>query len=171
MNISHTVDFNFSLTLPKRTAIAFVQDVTTSLGQASFLTELHLTHAPKPVVTASIPVNAALFAQQTLQFASQLETTPDGARLHALPIDSDKPGWAEVSGEATVLPTPQGSSVSYHFDITIHLRLPEPEKWGGKALMKMIEFTAGRVLESITAEFPEAVQRAAQAAEEAYSAA
>lgn len=60
--------------------------------------------------------------------------------------------------------------MGYDFDITIHLNLPEPEKWGGRALLKMIHFTAQRVLESIAADFPEAIQTAATETEAAYQA-
>jgi len=169
MNLSHAVSFSFSLNLPYSAGVDFVRDVEKSLSKASFIQDLEVVNSPDTVVTANLPVNAALFGQQLLMFRSCLHTTPKGARLEALSIDTDKPGWAEVSGEAVVSPLPTGSQVDYTFDITIHLRLPKAEKWGGQALTKMIEFTAQRVLENITASFPSAVQDAAQEVEAAYT--
>lgn len=170
MNLSHAVTFTFDLSLPQSAAVLFVRDVEASLSRADFIEDLQVHYEPEAVVTANLPVNAALFGQQLLEFRSRLHPTPAGARLEALPIETDSPGWAEVSGEAIVKPLPAGSQVEYRFDITIHLRLPTPEKWGGKALIKMIEFTAQRVLENITSSFPSAVQAAAQEVEAAYAA-
>ena len=167
MNLSHAVSFTFDLNLPPAAAVRFVRDVTLSLSKADFIENLQVTDN---LVNAHLPVNAALFGQQRLEFRSRLHPTKRGARLEALDLETDAPGWAEVSGEAQVGSAPGGSVVEYRFDITIHLKLPTPEKWGGKALVKMIEFTARRVLENITANFPAAVQAAAQEAEAAYAA-
>lgn len=167
MKLTHAVTFDFTLGLPQQDAIAFVRDVETSLSQARFIEGLEVDS--NALVTASLPVNAALFGQQTLQFTSKLISTPKGAVLEPQQITTSAPGWAEVAGEAVVSPAPNGSAVRYHFDITIHLRLPEPEKWGGAALTKMIEFTASRVLERITASFPAAVQSAATEVEARYA--
>jgi hypothetical protein len=168
MELSHSVSFTFDLALPHVAAVDFVRDAKTSLSQADFIENLQVDDAG--AVTAYLPVNAALFGQQLLEFRSLLLPTPKGAELQALPLETEELGWAEVSGEATVSPKPVGSEVQYHFDITIHLRLPQPEKWGGRALTKMIEFTAQRVLENITSSFPKAVQRAAQQVEAAFAA-
>ena len=51
----------------------------------------------------------------------------------------------------------------------MHLDLPEPEKWGGRALMKMVEYTADRMLERIAAQFPEAIERAAKVFEATFA--
>ena len=173
MKLTHAVPFEFDLSLGVQSAISFVQDAETSLSRASFIRDMKVTPvAPgddASFVRASIPINAALFGQQTLSFQSLLEPTPRGARLVALPFEEDKMGWAEVAGEATVYPLPHGTRVTYHFDITIHLDLPEPEKWGGRALTKMIQFTAQQVLERIAGEFPKAVQAAAAEVEAKYS--
>lgn len=171
MQLSHAVDFTFALTLSRAAAGDFVRDVKTSLSKASFIENLEVLDN---IVTASLPVNAALFGQQLLHFRSKLVPTVKGARLEPLPLETDpqeekQVGWAEVAGEAFVKPLPQGSEVSYHFDITIHLHLPKAEKWGGKALTRMIEFTAKHVLETITSGFPKAVQEAAKEVERAYS--
>jgi hypothetical protein len=166
MQLTHTVDFTFSLALSQAAAVEFVRDAKHSLSKASFIENLEQHEG---IVTASLPVNAALFGQQVLHFRSRVLPTPKGARLEPLPLETDQVGWAEVAGEASVKPLPQGSQVTYHFDITIHLRLPKAEKWGGKALTRMIEFTAKHVLETITSGFPVAVQAAAKEVEQAYS--
>lgn len=171
MQLTHAVDFTFALTLSQVAAVDFVRDVEKSLSKATFIEDLESTGN---IVTASLPVNAALFGQQLLHFRSKLVPTVKGARLEPLPLDTDpaeekQVGWAEVAGEALVKPLPQGSEVTYHFDITIHLLLPKAEKWGGKALTRMIEFTAKHVLETITSGFPKAVQEAAKEVEKAYS--
>lgn len=168
LKITHSVQFDVDLELSQPEAILFVRDAERSLSQANFIEELeHFCLEGQAHVRARIPVNAALFGQQTLVFESRLEPIPKGARLTGVPLEAYHPGWAEVTGEAIVRPLPEGSHVSYHFDITIHLSLPEPERWGGQALTKMIQFTAQRVLESISAEFPKAVQAAATELEEA----
>lgn len=169
MNIIHDVGFTFDLALEQSLAVSFVRDVGRSLSRAEFLEELRVTEAEATLVSASIPVNAALFGQQRLPFTSELLATPSGARLRGLPLPEARPGWAEVSGEALVTPLPGGSRVRYDFRIAIHLDLPEPEKWGGRALLKMIEYTAARVLENITASFPAAVKAAARALEAAHA--
>jgi hypothetical protein len=166
MQLTHAVDFTFSLALSQVAAVDFVRDAKTSLSKASFIENLD---QQDNIVTASLPVNAALFGQQVLHFRSRVVPTIKGARLEPLTLETDQIGWAEVAGDAIVKPLPQGSQVTYHFDITIHLLLPKAEKWGGKALTRMIEFTAKHVLETVTSGFPTAVQDAARERERAYS--
>lgn len=170
MDLTHAVRFGFALGLPPAAATAFVRDVRTSLAHASFIEDLSVEGELEPTVSARLPVNAALFGQRRLEFRSRLQRSPHGARLLALPFETDEPGWAEVAGEAEVRPDPAGSWVAYSFDITIHLRLPKAEKWGGQALTKMIHYTAQHVLTSLTAEFPAAVQAAAREVEASYAA-
>ena len=166
MRLTHHVSFDFQLALDRPTAIAFVRDVERSLSHADFLHGLATT--PDGEVHAELPVNAALFGQQRLRFRSRVQPTPQGARLVALDLE-DVPGWAGVSGEARVSPQPEGSRVDYRFEIEIHLALPEPERWGGRALTKMIEVTAERVLARISARFPGAVREAAREYEAAFA--
>ena len=171
MKITHAVHFAFDLSLAQREAVAFVQDAQQSLSKASFIRNLEVSQASagEQRVEASIPINAALFGQHDLSFESVLVPNARGARLEPRTPNTPKMGWAEVAGDAEVRPLPSGSHVEYHFDITIHLDLPQPEKWGGQALTKMIHFTAQRVLEGVAAEFPKAVQDAAAETEAAYS--
>lgn len=165
MTLTHDIAFTFELALEPQLATAFVRDVATSLRRADFLEALEVRPQPgrpEAVVAASLPVNAALFGQQRLPFESVLTPTPTGARLSGLPLAAARPGWAQVSGEADVAPVAGGSRVRYRFEIAIHLDLPEPEKWGGRALLSMIEFTASKVLERVSARFPEAIRAAAR---------
>jgi len=185
MKITNTVTFDIHLALEQASALDFVRDVRKSLASASFLSVLCVSDVPADIVPAtlaeptegqvsqhvqaSIVVNAALFGERALSFQSYVRPTAKGATLEALPFDEPKLGWAEVSGDAVVYPLPQGSRIRYHFDITIHLDLPEAEKWGGRALSKMIHFTAQRTLERIVDEFPIAIQAAADATHAQYT--
>ena len=166
MKISNVVHFEFELALGLETAVRFVQDVQQSLSKASFIHDMQLWHdSGQQHLRASIAVNAALFGQHDLSFESIVHPEAQGAWLEPQVLSEKALGWAEVGGRARVQGLAQGSHVSYDFDITIHLDLPEPEKWGGRALLKMIHFTAERVLSTITEAFPAAVQEAADAFE------
>ncbi len=167
MKIAHAVHFTFDLELPPAEAVEFVRDVRRSLAKADFIRDMQVFSASEQTrVRAVLPVNAAFFGQQELTFESVLSHAARGAVLSPVALTEPKLGWAEVAGRAEVtgLETPgrpNGSRVVYDFDVTIHLNLPEPEKWGGRALLKMIHFTAQRVLENIAEDFPRAVQAAA----------
>lgn len=170
MTLHHQVVFDLELALPRAEALAFVRDVPRSLARATFLEALTVVPGAPDVVRAALPVNAAFLGQRSLPFESELVVTDGGARLIGRPIDPDGPGWAEVDGEAEVAaraPGVGGARVRYRFDVRVHLRLPEPERWGGRALLHMIEFTARSVLERVTAQFPAAIQAAATEAEAA----
>lgn len=195
MKITNTVTFDIHLALEQAAALDFVRDVRKSLAEASFLSDLRVSDVPADIalealphfntmlvntaldgertalqhVQASIVVNAALFGERALSFQSYVRPKAKGATLEALPFDEPKLGWAEVSGDATVHPLPQGSRIRYHFDITIHLDLPEADKWGGRALSKMIHFTAQRTLERIVNDFPIAIQAAADTMQARYT--
>lgn len=165
MTLDHEVSFDLDLALTPDDALAFVRDVPRSLSRADFLRSLRLEGEAPTVVVAELPVNAALFGQRLLPFRSELRHTERGALLRALPIEHDGPGWAAVDGEAEVAPGPAGSRVRYHFKVRVHLRLPDAERWGGQALLRMIEYTAQTVLERVTASFPQALRAAARDAE------
>lgn len=162
MRLTRHVAFDVPSTLDRSTAVSFVRDAERSLSHADFLAVLHQDR--DGIVSAELPVNAALFGQQRLRFRSRLRATPSGALLEGCTLD-DVPGWARVSGEASVVQAPVGSRLDYRFVIEIHLALPEPERWGGRALVKMIEVTADQVLRRVCERFPEAVRSAARAYE------
>jgi hypothetical protein len=140
-----------------------VRDVPLSLSRAAFIRSLQMQPGNPATVIATLPVNAALFGQRLLPFSSTLHPTPKGAKLVSQALDAPGPGWARVDGEAHVEPTPGGSRVRYQFNVRVHIRLPEPERWGGQALLSMIEYTAKTVLERVTASFPDALRAAALA--------
>jgi len=165
VTLDHQVDFDIELALTPAEALDFVRDVPRSLAHADFLHELRLEGVEPRLVTAELPVNAALFGQRRLPFRSALEATPRGARLVGQRLEHDGPGWAQVDGDAEVVPSPTGARVRYRFHVQVHLRLPEAERWGGRALLRMIEYTAQTVLERVTAAFPAALDRAARDAE------
>lgn len=171
MMLEHQVVFDLELALPRAEALAFVRDVPRSLAKATFLEALTVVPGEPELVRAALPVNAAFLGQRSLPFESELVVTDAGARLIGRSLDPDGPGWAEVDGEAEVAPLAgaargaDGARVRYRFDVRVHLRLPEPERWGGRALLHMIEFTARSVLERVTAQFPAAIQAAAVEAE------
>jgi len=171
VTLDHEVSFDLDLALAPEDALAFVRDVPRSLSRADFLRSLRLEGEDPTVVVAELPVNAALFGQRLLPFRSELLRTERGAVLRALPIDHDGPGWAAVDGEAEVSPGVTGSRVRYHFKVRVHLQLPDAERWGGQALLRMIEYTAQTVLERVTAAFPQALRAAASDAEAAVAAA
>lgn len=172
MELTHEISFTFDVALDRPRAEAFVRDAGSSLARADFLEDVTVVpcrDAPEAsLVHAALPVNAAMFGQQRLRFASRIEPCPAGARLVGLDIE-DRPGRARVSGEARVAPLPNGSRVDYRFHIAIHLDLPEPERWGGKALLKMVEITAQGVLHRVTSRFPAAVREAARAHEATFA--
>lgn len=162
MKLEHSVAFELPVAMPQPAAIAFVRDVPGSLAHADFLQSLLVDG---DTIRATLPVNAALFGQRLLPFVSQLRETEQGARLIGLHIEPSGPGWARVAGEAAVEPNPAGgSTLRYRFDIEVHIELPEAERWGGRALLRMIEYTAKTVLERVTAAFPRAIAEAAEAA-------
>ncbi len=165
MTFEHAVRFELDVGLPEVEAIGFVRDVSSSLARARFLRDLEVTPGEageSAVVTATLPVNAALFGQRDLPFRSLLHVEPDGARLEGLPLEVAGPGWARVSGRARVTPQGAGSRLDYAFDIRVNVTLPEPERWGGRALTKMIAYTANAVLARVTEAFPAAVEAAAE---------
>jgi hypothetical protein len=171
VTFDHEVRFELGVALAPEQAVAFVQDVPRSLARAHFLRDLRVgpgTAGGPAVVEASLPINASLFGQRDLPFRSLLHATASGARLDGVDVASAGPGWAHVSGEATVRPAEAGGSfVRYRFAIRVYVRLPPADRWGGKALTRMIEYTAKSVLRQVTAAFPDAVGQAARAAEAA----
>lgn len=169
MRISHSVAFDVTLSLPHASALEFVRDARQSLSKATFVEDLTARAEAQGLhIGACIPVNAALFGQRRLRFESVLRPTPNGAMLQALELNHDRPGWAQVSGRADVRSHPAGALARYRFDVTIHLKLPAADKWGAHALVKMIRFTAKRMLETISSEFPVAVQQAAREVEKVH---
>lgn len=161
MELSYPFSFRVELACGFDDALVFVRDVSASLKYAEVLTDLQVIAGEPSVISASLPVSAALFGQHELPFRSALHPTGDGAELEALPVEARGPGSAEVAGSAKVRSALSGSVVDYSFVITVRLRLPEGSKWGEKALLKMVNLTAGSVLRSVASRLEPAVARAA----------
>jgi hypothetical protein len=167
VTLDHVIGFEVPIAAPAPVAVAFVQDVARSLEYARFLRGLRVDAGPPSVVEASLPINAALFGQRDLPFRSTLTPTQHGARLDGLDVSPSGPGWAMVSGDAVVRASGGGSIARYDLLVTVHVALPEADRWGTRALVRMIEYTAETVLTRLTAAFPEAVARAAHETERA----
>lgn len=164
MTFDHAVRFELDVDLDHAAAVEFVRDVGASLARASFLRDLEVgppDGSGAALVAATLPVNAALFGQRDLPFRSRLHHVQGGARLEGLDLEVDGPGWARVSGDVAVTRVEGRARLSYAFDITVHVALPEPERWGGQALTRMIAFTATTVLRRVTDAFPAAIAEAA----------
>jgi len=161
VDLSHEIRFSLDVELGPNAARTFVRDVPRSLRRADFLADLQVVTSHPPIVSAAIPVSAALFGQRELPFRSELHHTPSGARLVPTEFAFDGPGRADVSGEAEVSPSGTGSRLDYSFNITVRVLLPESDHWGAQALVKMIRFTARTVLQRVMDRLPQAVAEAA----------
>jgi len=162
LKLTENLEFAFASPLVEAAALAFVRDVELSLASSHLLEGLEVTGGQPQLVRASLPVNTPLFGRRELPFVSELHHTATGAVLVPAPAASDGRGWAEVGGEARVTPNGAGSHVAYALNLTIYLRLPEADRWGTRALTKMIEMTAGSVLRQLSERLKGSVEQAAQ---------
>lgn len=167
IRLTREVRFDIPTQLDAQESLEFLRNPSLALQEVDFLSRV-LVH-PDKRVTAELPVNAAFFGKRTVRFDSQVENLPNGARLVSLP-SMDETAVVKVAGQATVGDGAEGSILRYDFQFELIVHVPEPERWGGRALLKMVEFTADRMLEKITAEFPEAVRVAAQRQEAVHAA-
>lgn len=161
LRFSRAISFQLELEMSESEALAFVRDVPRSLAHADFITDLRLRHGSPPSVSASLPVSAALFGRRELPFESEIHHQPAGASLRPLPLSGESRGWVELAGEVDVAANGSGSRASYAFEVTAHLRLPIADRWGTRALTKMIELTAASLLRDLVARLPAAIERAA----------
>lgn len=167
IRLTREVRFDIPTQLGAQESLDFLRSPSLALQEVGFLTDVRVH--PDKRVTAELPVNAAFFGKRTVRFNSQVENLPNGARLVSLP-SMDETAVVKVAGQATVVEGPNGANLQYDFQFELIVHVPEPERWGGRALLKMVEITADRVLEKITAEFPEAVRIAAQRHEAVHAA-
>lgn len=167
MRLTEDLRFGFSTQLSEAAALAFVRDVERSLAGQHLADSLRVQSGSPTLVSASLPVNTPLFGRRELPFVSELHVTPSGARLVPTTTETQGRGWAEVGGEAQVVPEGAGSRIDYALDLTIHLQLPEADRWGTKALTKMIELTASSVLRQLSERLRSSVESAANAYREA----
>jgi hypothetical protein len=147
MNIEAAREFVLPFAGSSSEAVLFLRDVRRSLAQVRFITDLRLEGQE---VMANLLVDVPVLGEQRLDFASRLESHPDGADLIALPRSGK--AWAEVSGQGRVREE-TGVQILYALQIVVHLELPVGEKWGGKAFEKMVQATAKSAIQRLTLEF------------------
>lgn len=167
LRLTRDVRFAIPTRLDAQASLLFLRTPALALQEAKFLSNVHVT--PDQHVAAELPVNAAFFGKRTVRFESQVENLPAGARLVSLPT-MDETAVVKVTGQATVGHGSNGCTLHYDFHFELIVHVPEPERWGGRALIKMVEVTADRMLEKITTEFPDAVKRATHAQEAVHAA-
>lgn len=163
MKLAETLRFGFDSEMDEAGALAFVRDVERSLAGANLLGGLRVLPGEPPRVSAHLPVTTPLFGRRELPFLSELRTTETGAELVPVPFTPGGRGWAEVGGRARVLGAEAGSHIRYVLSVAIHLDLPEADRWGTRALTKMIELTAGTVLRQLSERLPRSIEAAARA--------
>ncbi|GGJ56223.1 DUF3809 domain-containing protein [Deinococcus roseus] len=132
-------------------ALNFIQDPHQSLAKVKFIRDLHIVDGK---VRAKFAVNVPMLGEQLIPFQSIIHPTEDGATLESTQLD--KPAWAEVSGKARL----EGSDLHYDLEVTVHFEIPEAQKWGGNAFLKMVEATAKQTLDKVSKEFPRALKEA-----------
>lgn len=165
LRLEHDIAFSVFVALGEADARAFVRDVARSLEHADFLTALQVTPGAPPTVSAELPVDVAMFGMRSLPFESALLETSVGAQLAPRPKVRSGSGWAEVGGEATVVSAGKAESrLDYTFKVAVILVTPSSEHWGSRALLKMIELTAAKVLRRVLERFPRAIETAANEA-------
>jgi hypothetical protein len=162
VKLLHRLEATLELPLSERRALLFVQEVEWSLSKMSFMQGLKVTpgEAGRRRIQGIVPVSVPPLGRYELPFTSELEPTPEGVRLHALPLEAER-NRAEISGEAVAAPT--GSRVRYRLDVAVHLELPQPqpERWGSRAFAKMIALTAEKVIADLTDSFATELEAAA----------
>lgn len=83
--------------------------------------------------------HAAIFGRICFPFASRL-VLGEETKLLALPLEESF--WAELAGTGRARP----DGVIYQVKLTLHLELPQGEKWGGQAFRRMAEAAMQRTL-------------------------
>lgn len=164
MKLTESLEFGFSSELSEPEALEFVRDVQRSLAGTFLLEDLQVRAGDPALVSANLPVNTPLFGRRELPFVSELHLTSTGALLLPRTTTTDGRGWAAVGGEARVAPEGPGSRIEYALDLTIFLDVPEADRWGTRALTKMIEMTAGSVLRQLSGRLRSSVEEAARPA-------
>lgn len=162
LTLRERLEFSVRTSLEHQQAVAFVRDVARSLAAGKVLEDLHVTPGLPALVSACLPINTPLFGRRQLRFVSELRETVTGAALVPTTGVEGERAWAEVGGEAIAFACEGGSRLDYALDLTIHLDLPDADRWGTRALTRMIELTAGTVLRSLSERLRLAMEEAAR---------
>ena len=149
----------FSLHHPQgfQEALKFVRSPERSLSRVRFLTNLSSENGQ---VSGQLIVKTPGIGDIHLPFASTLREEPDGASLHALTLPEKN--WVEVNGQASVT---QDALMTFNFQFTAHVTLPEVPGWGGAAFEKMVNAAAQRTLTRVAEALPRDIQAALPAFE------
>ncbi len=159
--LTERLEFTVATPMAHATALEFVRRAELSLAAANVLEDVHVQPGPPTLLSAYLPISTPLFGRRRLRFVSELVETAAGAALVATEPVTGAQAWADVGGEAVVTPSAAGSDLRYVFDMTVHLDIPDADRWGTKALTRMIELTAGTVLRSLAARLRAGIQTAA----------
>ncbi|HGY09753.1 MAG TPA: DUF3809 domain-containing protein [Oceanithermus profundus] len=94
------------------------------------------------VLQGALAATVALLGKVRFPFRSRFAPGEAGARLEALAPEAGELS-ARLSGRSWL----EGSRVCYDARVRLCARLPEGEKWGGRAFRKMAEAAFARALE------------------------
>ncbi len=95
---------------------------------------------------------APIFGKICFPFESRLFGR-EKAELDPIPLEKE-PFWAELGGVGEA----EGSELYYRIRLVLHAHLPAGEKWGGRALRRMVEAALARNLARVLASLPERVE-------------
>ncbi len=95
---------------------------------------------------------APVFGRVCFPFESRL-LGGERAELEPIPLEAE-PFWAELGGVGEA----DRSGLYYRVRLVIHARLPAGEKWGGRALRRLVEAALRRNLTRALAALPESVE-------------
>ena len=87
------------------------------------------------VLSGALAAPFALIGEVRFPFRSRFELDGDSARLEPEPLADRGDAVAELGGSARA----KGDRVCYQAQVALELRLPEGDKWGGRAFRKMAE--------------------------------
>lgn len=135
MRFEHASSFQLSLALDALEALEFVRDVPRSLRYAEFITDLRLQPGDPALISAALPVNAALFGRQELPFSSELRHRTSGASLRPIQLATSRRGWAEPKTMEATLTMVIGSASGQSLSRTLKM-------WSSGDTHRVIKFTA-----------------------------
>lgn len=138
-------------------ALRFVRTPELALSRVRFLT--HLT-SQDGQLGGQLIVKTPGLGDIHLPFACSLQDEPDGASL--LAVSLPEKNWVAVNGRARVTPD---ALMTFEFQFTAHVTLPDVPGWGGAAFEKMVRAAAQRTLTRVAEALPRDIQAALPALE------
>jgi len=95
---------------------------------------------------------APIFGKVCFPFESRLHGR-ERAELEPIPLEAES-FWAELGGVGEA----ERGELRYRVRLVLHAHLPAGEKWGGRALRRMVEAALARNLSRVLASLPERVE-------------